>query len=101
MKYWKKLSKGAKITWLIMVPTVITAIYIMVHGLGLQDSLDFGAGAYFYVDMPNFERWTVPDFYQSPVSMWVLIVLFLIWGVLMWKLWNWLDRKMSEDSHEV
>lgn len=78
---------------IISVITVLSAIYIMVNGLGLVDSLDFGAGAYYYADIPGFEKYVNGDAYSSSTPMWVLIVLFLIWGAIMYKAWVWLDNK--------
>ncbi|MCR4834227.1 MAG: hypothetical protein K5900_11665 [Butyrivibrio sp.] len=78
---------------IISVITVLSAIYIMVNGLGLVDSLDFGAGAYYYADIPGFEKYVNGDAYSSSTPMWVLIVLFLIWGAIMYKVWVWLDKK--------
>lgn len=98
MQTIKNLSRGGKIALAIMVPTVILAIYIMANSLGLSDTLDFGAGAYFYADMPGFERWTSGNAYHSPVPMWALIVLFLIWGRVIWRFWVWLDKRMQVES---
>lgn len=81
----------------ILVPTLIMSAYIMVRGLGLSDNLDFGAGAYFYADMPNFQQWTDVQHYQSPVPMWALIVLFLLWGAVMWRFWIYVDRKTQDE----
>ncbi|MBQ8920283.1 MAG: hypothetical protein IJ056_09295 [Acidaminococcaceae bacterium] len=63
-------------------------LYIMVNGIGLIDSLDFGAGAYYYADIPNFEKYTDSSTYRSEVSMPVLIALFLLWGALMYRCWK-------------
>lgn len=68
-------------------------LYIMSHHLGLIDSLDFGAGAYYYADIPQFSKLVNGNYYTSPVSMWVLIALFLAWGYLMFRLWIWIDKK--------
>lgn len=80
-------------TIITVVVTLICAIYIMAHGLGLVDSLDFGAGAYYYADIPEFQKYVREDSYQSRLPLWVAIVLFLCWGWLMWRLWQWIDRK--------
>ena len=48
----RKLSFGAVSAAVIVAGTVAASIYIMANGLGLQDSLDFGAGAYSYADIP-------------------------------------------------
>ena len=68
--------------------------YIMFHHLGLIDSLDFGAGAYYYADIPGFASLVNGDHYVSKTPMWALIVLFLIWGYLMYRLWSLLEKKV-------
>jgi len=79
---------------------LLCALYIMANGLGLVDSLDFGAGAYYYADIPAFERFVNNEAYRSPVPMWVCIVLFLAWGWLMYRLWVWLEmRNQRHDRH--
>ncbi|MDY2725263.1 hypothetical protein BHF70_06985 [Anaerostipes sp. 494a] len=65
----------------------------MSRHLGLIDSLDFGAGAYYYADIPQFAKYVNGNYYTSPVPMWVLITLFLIWGYIMYRLWIWVDKK--------
>lgn len=75
------------------VLAVAAALYIMVHGLGLSDRFDFGAGAYYYADIPGFEKILRDDLFQTRVPYWVHIVLFLSWGWLMWRLWVWVDKK--------
>ncbi|MEE0955341.1 MAG: hypothetical protein U0L49_05915 [Eubacterium sp.] len=94
----KKSLKSLIINLAILIPTAISAIYIMVQSLGLSDKLDFGAGAYYYADMPGFQQWTDAPHYQSPVPMWVLILLFLAWGALMWKLWIFIDKKSGKNG---
>ena len=74
---------------------VILVIYIMANGLGLVDGLDFGAGAYYYADIPNFSNYVSGDHYTSRTPLWAIILLFLAWGALMYKLWIWLDRKFQ------
>ncbi len=77
----------------VLMVTIVAALYIMAHGMGLIDSLDFGAGAYYYADIPEFAKYTDGSAYLSPVPMWALIVLFLIWGAIVYKVWKWMDRK--------
>lgn len=93
----KKKSKAEKIgdviSWIILIPTLVLAVWIMANGLGLADSLDFGAGAYFYADMPNFQKYTDVAHYTTDIPMWVYIALFLGWGALMYRLWVFIDRK--------
>ncbi len=86
-----KIFKVTTIT--VAIVTVIVAIYIMTNGLGLIDSLDFGAGAYYYADIPNYEKIDNGSIYQASVPRWVHIVLFLAWGWLMFRLWKWIDKK--------
>ena len=50
----------------------------MKNGFGLLEQLDFGAGAYYYADIPGFASLVNGSHYQSPVSMPVLIILFLL-----------------------
>ena len=39
----------------------MAVIYIMANGLGLQEGLDFGAGAYYYADIRDFEKYLAWD----------------------------------------
>jgi hypothetical protein len=73
--------------------TLALVIYIMVNGLGLIESLDFGAGAYYYADIPEFAKYVNTEHFTSGFPMWIHIVLFLIWGAAMYRLWSWLDKR--------
>ena len=82
------------------VVTVVTAVavlgcavYIMAHRMGLASGYDFGAGAYYYADIPGFERVVQDDVYHTDIPVWVYIVLFLGWGWLMYRLWVWIDKR--------
>ena len=86
-----KIFKITTIT--VAIVTVAVAIFIMANGLGLIDSLDFGAGAYYYADIPNYEKIDNQAIYQASVPRWTHIVLFLAWGWLMFRLWKWIDKK--------
>ncbi len=72
---------------------ILLTIYCMANGLGLVDGLDFGAGAYYYADIPGFAKFVNGDHFKSQFPMWVHIALFLVWGVLMFRFWVWLDKK--------
>ena len=74
------------------IAVLATVIYIMANGIGLQDDLDFGAGAYYYADIPNFEKIFDRDFYTASLPFWVYVLLFLVWGALMYLLWIWIDK---------
>lgn len=89
-----RFSKTAKvITIIVMVVTVVLALWIMANGLGLVEGLDFGAGAYYYADIPGFEKFVHDDAYDSHLPLWLAIVLFLVWGWLMYRLWVRIDKK--------
>lgn len=95
------MSRKQKITKAALIITgavvIITAIYIMANGLGLSESLDFGAGAYYYADIPGFEKFVRNDAYDSHLPLWLAIVLFLAWGFLMYRLWVWIDKKNDKE----
>lgn len=72
---------------------LLLCIYIMLNGLGLVPGLDFGAGAYYYADIPDFEKYMHEDAFSPGLPTWVYILLFLCWGYLMWRLWIWVDGR--------
>ena len=80
------------------IAAIAEAVHIMKNGLGLVEQLDFGAGAYYYADIPGFASLVNGSHYQSPVSMPVLIALFLIWGFLMYRLWTWMESGSKKKS---
>lgn len=80
----------------VIMITLVTAVYIMINHMGLADSLDFGAGAYYYADMPGFEKLVDSSHYTSRTPMWVLILLFLVWGAVMYRLWSWIEKKTKK-----
>ncbi len=81
------------VTVAVFVAVVICAVYIAANRLGVVDGYDFGAGAYYYADIPGYENLINEDSYKASVPVWVHIVLFLAWGWLMYRLWSWIDRK--------
>lgn len=81
------------VTVLTVVAVLGCAVYIMAHRLGLVSGYDFGAGAYYYADIPGFENFVRENSYQTDVPVWVHIVLFLGWGWLMYRLWVWIDSR--------
>lgn len=88
-----KRPSAAGIALLIVGAAVLAAcIYIMVRGLGLNPELDFGAGAYYYADIPDFRKRLDWDTYEAQLPFWVYLALFLAWGALMYRLWKRLDR---------
>lgn len=88
----KKFSKIFTIAAAAIV--VVAAIIFMLKGAGLVPGLDFGAGAYYYADIPQFEKFFSGDTTTSfsTLPLWVYIVLFLVWGALMYRLWVWIEK---------
>ena len=91
MKHKDKILSA--VTAIMVVAVVICAIVIAARGLGVVEGYDFGAGAYYYADIPGFEKIINDDAFKTSVPVWVHIVLFLAWGWLMWRLWIWIDRR--------
>ena len=87
----KKFLPG--VTAVVAVTVIICAIVIASRQLGIVEGYDFGAGAYYYADIPGFEKILNEDVYTAKVPMWVHIVLFLGWGWLMWRLWCWIEKR--------
>lgn len=77
-----------------VVGTIVlaAAVYIMVRGLGLNPDLDYGAGAYYYADIPEYEKALDWEGYSARLPFWVYLLLFLGWGALMWAVWKKLDK---------
>ena len=81
------------VTAIVAVAVLICSVVIVTLRLGLVEGYDFGAGAYYYADIPRFENIMNDDAYKTSVPMWVHILLFLVWGWLMYRLWIWLDSR--------
>lgn len=104
MQKEKEIRNPGYITWLnrlavaATIAAIAEAVHIMKNGFGLFEQLDFGAGAYYYEDIPGFASLVNGSHYQSPVSMPILIILFLIWGFLMYRLWTWMESGTKKES---
>lgn len=81
------------VTAVVAVAVLICSIVIVTLRLGLVEGYDFGAGAYYYADIPGFEKIINDEAYSTSVPMWVHILLFLGWGWLMYRLWVWIDSR--------
>ena len=81
------------LTAVVAVGVLVVAAVIMLRGDGLVDGYDFGAGAYYYADIPDFQKIIKDDAYSTSVPGWVFYVLFLLWGGLMYWIWTRIDRK--------
>jgi len=73
--------------------SLVATVYIMARGLGLMDELDFGAGAYYYADIPAFEKYLAWDAFKPALPFLVYVAIFLAWGALMYGLWKWVDKR--------
>ena len=80
-------------TAIIAAAVLICSIVIVTLRLGLVEGYDFGAGAYYYADIPEFEKIMNDEAYRTTVPVWVHILLFLGWGWLMYRLWVWMDSR--------
>ena len=87
-------AKAFKVVTIVAVVAILAcAVWIMAHKLGLAPEYDFGAGAYYYTDIPGYEKIFREDVYHTSVPYWVHVVLFLAWGWLMYRLWIWIDKR--------
>ena len=90
----RKVNIFKVVTVVTAVTTLALALWIMLRNIGLSDDLDFGAGAYYYADIPNFQDYESRGI-VTRIPYWVYIALFLAWGFLMILLFLWVskDRK--------
>lgn len=89
------------ITITMIVVVLLCALYIMAGQLGLQDELDFGAGAYFYADIPNYQKYLHDGAYRTEIPYWVYVALFLAWGWLMYRLLSWIEGRGNKKDHDA
>ena len=71
---------------------VACAVYIMSRGLGLSEQYDFGAGAYYYTDIPDYQEVVRDDLFSSRIPYWLHLLIFLAWGLAMYRLWVKIDK---------
>ena len=81
------------VTAIVAAAVLICSIVIVTLRLGLVEGYDFGAGAYYYADIPGFEKIMNDEAYKTSVPVWAHILLFLGWGWLMYRLWGWIDSR--------
>ena len=89
-KILKVLAKAATIC--LVAGTLALALVIMARRDGLSDQLDLGAGAYYYADIPDFQKYVRDDVYSDSFPDILYWIIFLAWGGLMYWLWRWIDR---------
>ena len=87
------MKKSAIVTIIVSALVLAAVVYIMVRGLGLNPDLDFGAGAYYYADIPEYEKTLDWDVYTAQLPFWVYLLLFLSWGVVIWRIWKRIEKK--------
>ena len=82
------------ITIAVVVIILVLALYIILTRRGVVPEYDFGAGAYYYADIPTEQYQEIdPDgAYRTSVPKWVFYVLFVGWVWLMWRLWCRISR---------
>lgn len=98
MKDQKKITPLTVVGWtgtVLFLIAVVIAVYMMVNGMGQVPGIDFGPGQYYYTDIPGWQKYFVPNYYENHVPLWVLIALFFIWGFLMYRLWTFLEKKLK------
>lgn len=81
------------VTTLVAVSALGLSVWVMLHHMGLAPGLDFAAGAYYYADIPEFEKYMHEGAYSTDIPQWVIYALFFAWGYLMWRLWLWVERR--------
>ncbi len=79
------------ITYLTYIAIIVSALFVMTNQLGLVDELDFGAGAYYYADIPSYDRFAVGSM-EYGYMLWLCIALFLGWGWMMFRFWKLVDK---------
>ncbi|MBO4427031.1 MAG: hypothetical protein J5771_00910 [Bacteroidales bacterium] len=90
----RRLSAGRLLTIALAVASLLAVVYIVWHHMGVVDGYDFGAGAYYYADIPDFEKHVPQSDTPNPTDIpsWIYYLLFLAWGALMWFLWKAVDH---------
>lgn len=91
----KKRTLIRTVTALTVVAVLFCAAWIMWHRMGLSDKHDFGAGAYYYADIPDFDKVLNDKAYITVIPRWIYYVLFFAWGWLMWRLWCRIDSRKN------
>lgn len=91
----QNIKKLCRVVVVFSIIVACISLYIMVNKIGQVDGVLCGPGQYYYTDIPNWRDYFLRDYYYSSTPMWVLIVLFFGWGILMFKFWSWLDRKIK------
>lgn len=92
----KKNNAGRIFTIILFIVILLACIYVMATKKGLVEGLDFGAGAYYYADIPEFEKYVFTKETGKSLPYRVYVILFIIWGYLMFLLWKWVEHKTNK-----
>lgn len=80
------------ISGLLLIFALGVSLYDIVSG-DLTGDQDFGAGNYYYTDVPGWEKiflYSPSLGFENPV---VTMALFLAWGYLMYRIWMYVEKK--------
>lgn len=77
----------------LLVIALPVTLSLICHRTGLIAGLDFGSGQYYYTDIPNWEHYFSQTHFTSHLPLLPGILLFLLWGYAMLKLWEWVDKR--------
>lgn len=77
-----------RICLVIFVIAIIFAIFLIKNQSGLIEGLDFGAGQYYYTDIPNWQNYFTGTKFFTNIPIWIYFLLFFAWGYLMYKIWK-------------
>lgn len=94
------MKLSAKLTYAVLAVATIATVVIIIGRYGLIPGLDFGSGQYYYTDIPGWERYFSVRGIVDVTPRVVYYVLFAVWGVFMYKLWAWLDRRSDEPPRD-
>ncbi len=89
----RHISGWALSSIIVCAISLIALVYIMANGLGLQEELDFGAGAYYYADIPDFEKYLAWDAFSTTLPYLLYLAIFFVWGFIVYKFWVWVDKR--------
>ena len=84
------------VVFLIALMVICADIYIVFNHLGVVEYMDFGAGAYYYADIPDFHKYVPNLNLANENSILIYWILFAGWGILMFFLWKCVDVLMCK-----
>lgn len=87
------MTRGGKITLGVMIVAVLAAAVVVAGHYGRIPGCDFGAGQYYYTDIPGWEKYFSVKGVVDNCPRWVYYVLFALWGYAMYRLWRWIDSQ--------